>query len=515
MIKIIRKNYKKNRGVATLEILFAFAILIMNMTGIMLLINSGQSIYVDTETNQEALNKADVQIEAAKVFAKQDFNLVSPTSPITDDIYQKSLLVEQVDLFTKKVTSNVIWKTDGNRNQVVNLSTLITNPDALSGGDTCSSVLAGDWTNPQKTEYEFGADILGDTSSGFPITSIQSFNKKMYVTVDNDNGNNPGTFFVLDITNPAIKPPVLGEFDNNLDVGRGLNAVAVDGSNYAYVASANGSNFTTCTEDESCSQLQVIDVSSPSSMSLVATYKIPGVTGQSGQSVGQSIAYKNGIVYLGLAKATGPEFHIIDVGGANTPSASPTNPIKIGSYEMNSAVNSIQIKGNYAYVASPDNQELKILNISNPTNPTLVGGFDAPGGGANNGNGKSIYLVGDKLYFGRTLLNGSEFYILNNTNQATNLPVLGSANIQNGGSNSSVNGLIIRNHLAFLITNAEFQILRIDNPSNITQYAAPLVLPPGTGGGLQGTATDCEGNYVYVGSQSSNDKGYISVITGS
>ncbi len=146
----------------------------------------------------------------------------------------------------------------------------------------------------------------------------------------------------------------------------------------------------------------------------------------------------------------------------------------------------------YAYIASPHSNELIILDvITNPASPTLVGSYDAPGGGGNNGNGKSLYLVGNTLYFGRTLLSGNEFYILNNTNSETSLPVLGSKNILNGGNSSSVNGIIIRDYLAFLITNGEFQTFRIDDPTNITQYASPLTLPPGSGGGLQGTASDC------------------------
>src|SRR3989344_9284626 len=105
------------------------------------------------------------------------------------------------------------------------------------------------------TSWEFGRDILNDTSSGFPVTSIQTFNHKMFVTVNNDNGNNPGTFFILDILNPAVKPVLLtpSNWDNS-PVGEGLNDVAVDGANYAYVANAYGASFTTCPQGLSCNQ---------------------------------------------------------------------------------------------------------------------------------------------------------------------------------------------------------------------------------------------------------------------
>jgi len=201
---------------------------------------------------------------------------------------------------------------------------------------------------------------------------------------------------------------------------------------------------------------------------------------------------------------------------------SPTNPVRRGYFEIGSTVNAIHVEGNYAYVASPDNnEELKILKITDPDNPKLVGIFNAPKGEGNNGNGKSISLVGDTLYFGRTLLNGDEFYILDNSNPETSLTSKGHQNIQDSDdlqppapSNTSINGILIRNYLAFLITNEEFQIWKIDDPANISRYANPIILPPGSGN-IKGTTADCLGNYIFIGSQSSNDKGYISVITGS
>lgn len=493
-------------GMATIELLVAFAILLINLTGVILLVNQGQSVALDNETNTEALALAQGQIEKSQADAQFDFNLVNPSTS-TEDIYTKNIEVGQVDLFTKKVTSVITWLVGG-KNFTTTLTTLVTNPDAVDGGDTCSSVLAGDWTNPRKTEYEFGADILNDNSSGFPITSIQTFDHKMYVTVNNTHGNNPGTFFILNISDPSIEPSVITDFDNNPAVGEGLNSVAVDGSNYAYVANAHGSNFNTCPEGPSCAQLQVIDISNSANPVLVRNFKIPGVTGNAGQGIGTVVFYKNSIVYLGLANdSIGAEFYTIDV-------SNPALPIILDSYEIGNGVNDILVRNGYAYVASPNNLELQIFGVSDPTDITLVGNFDAPGGGGNNGNGKSLYAVGNKIYFGRTLLTGNEFYILDNTNPETSLPYMGFKNIQNSGSNTSVNGIIVRNNLTMLVTNKEFQILETSDPSNITQYTNPSTLPPGTGGGLQGTATDCEGNYIFIGSQSSNNKGYISVITG-
>lgn len=496
---------------ATLEILIAMALIVIAISATLPMVFGGQSASVSSQTNQEALYKAKQLLEDARATAQLDFNLVNPITLPPNGIYQESVAVEQIDFYTKKVTGVTNWEGENGQNLAVNLTTLITNPAALAGGDTCNSVLLGDWTNPQSTEYEFGADILGDTSSGFPITAIQSFEHKLYVTVNNENGNNDETFFILDISNPTTIPGVLGKLDNSPSISDGLNAIAVDGEDYAYVANGYDSAPQNCLEDDNCAQLQVINISDSANPTVIKNKKIPSFA-NSKLAPATSIAYHDGVVYLGLAKATGPEFYIIDVGGAGF-GGTPGNPIILDSYEFNTGINSIIVKDAYAYVASPDNQELKILDISNPQNIQPAGWFDAPGGGANNGNGKSLNLIGNKLYFGRTLLNGDELYVLDGADPEVSLPVLGSKNITNGGSNTSINGIIVRDYLAFLITNEEFQIWNIQDPANITQYANPLTLPPGSGGGLQGTASDCEGNYIFVGSQSSNDKGYISVIT--
>ena len=515
---------KYQHGVVLLEVLIAMVILVMTITGIILVVFSNQSVTIDSQTNQEALYKAQAMLENARASSSLDFNTVNPLATVTDGIYSNKHIVQSLDVFTKKIISSISWQVDAGRYQHIQLETVVTAPQNIDGGDTCSSALVGDWAHPiiiPPESYEFGRDILNDTSSGFPITYAQAFKKKLYVTVNNINGNNPGTFFILDITNPTVKPTLLSPslWDNNASVGPGFNAVAVDSGNYAYAANAYGANFQTCNNQNGnnvgCGQMQVIKISDSSNPQVKYTFKVPGVTGRSGQSIGKSIFYKNGIVYLGLAKTgSGPEFNMIDVGGGGL-GGTPTNPKYMGGYSNGSGINAIFVKNGYAYIASPDNKELKILDISDATNISEVGYFDAPGGGANNGNGKSLYSVANTLYLGRTLLSGNEFYILNNINPETSIPSLGFKDIRDVSNNNiSVNGIIVRDYLAFLVTQGEFQIYKIDKsvtPYGVAQYATPLVLPPGSGN-VDGTAADCENNYFFVGSLGSNDKGYLSII---
>jgi hypothetical protein len=510
---------KLNTGFMTIELLIAFAILLINITGVVLLLNQNQNLALSNETNNEATAFAKAQIEKIKSEAVNSLGSVVSSGPTNDGIYTKEIIVEDLDasyddpdteidetLFMKKVTSLISWA--GINDPFIKLETLITNPEATYGGDTCSAVLTGDWTNPQKIEYEFGNQILNDTSSGFPITSIQVFNKKMYVTVNNINGNNDETFFILDVSDSTLtSSDVLGKLDNSPGaISEGLNAVAIDGINYAYVANAYDSSPQACIEGHNCAQLQVIDISPPSNPIVVKNLKINSFTTGNKLANATTVAYKNGIVFLGLANATsGAEIYIFDVGGGGQ-GGSPINPVSLSHIENGSGVNSIVVKGDYMYVASPNSQELKIYNIDDLLNPSPAGSFNSPSGA---GNGKSINIVGNKLYLGVTVPNsGNDFHILNNNNPNTTLPVLGGMN-----SVSSINGIIVRDYLSFLITgDGEFQTWKTDDPSSITQYASPLTLPPGSGGGLSGTASDCEGNNIFIGSKSSNDKGYISII---
>ena len=85
----------------------------------------------------------------------------------------------------------------------------------------------------------------------------------------------------------------------------------------------------------------------PSNPQLVKTFKIATSTVPAA-GLGNSIFYKNGYVYLGLAAAAGgTEFNIIDV-------HNPFSPARVGGYSFNShAVNDILIKNNYAYIFHP------------------------------------------------------------------------------------------------------------------------------------------------------------------
>ncbi len=492
---------------STIEILIAFTILTLTLSAVDLVLVGHQSVAIDIQTNDEALSKARALLEKSRALARTDFNLVNTSSSTekSDAVaYSKTLSVSSVGLFTKQATSTVSWKSTDGRILSVILSTLFTNPTGPKNGLSCSSVLTGNWSTPL-----IGAAVeVGSGNGGNPVTGVVAFNKKLYITTSNTSGHN-NDFYIYDLSDPRT-PMFISSIDAN-GLTPGLKSLAVSsttGKIYAYVANVFPPNFTTCSEGPNCSQVQVIDITNPASPTVVRNYKIPGVTGSGGQGVANSVLYKNGYLYVGLTKAgSGGEFHIIDVGAGAL--ASPTHPIYKGSYTVGRGVNGVAIFGTMAYVTTDDTtQELIVLDITDPTVPVRMSIFN-PSGSTNFGQGYSIASVGTSVYLGRNYVsNAPEFYILD-LSQPVTPKVFSSLDIGISSSPQSVNDIVVRDTLVFLTTSGTFQVWNIVNPATPVLVRSVNI----SSMGISGTASGCEGNYLYLGAyKTTNDKGVVYAV---
>ncbi len=534
------------RGFSLIEILIAMAIGILTITAVAGVFFTNQSGVLSGETNAEAINRAQQLIEQEQALAREDFNLVNPaTSTVTvggltyAEVVNVSL---QPDLLTKIVTVTISWLGDHGQQLSTKLSTLVTSTDNVNSPNTCNSAMSNPlgWQSPQDTPFDFQLLLYGNNSTGLSLSSVYVFDKKLYVTASSPPSN-PGdseTFFVLDVSNPAIAPVFKGSFDNNTSSTDGLNAVSVastSGKVYAYLANSHDANFNTCTQGPSCSQLQVVDATnpvpppgwSPSIANLkLATSSGPYVLGNnitpnSGQAAGKSLFYANGYLYLGLTTTTnGPAFHIINVQNPLAPAwvgAWPKALEGIGAGGSGGPIDSIVVKGKYAYLAHPSGligesgpltEEMTVLDISSSTNPVRVSGYNFNTGVG--GNGKSLMAVGTTLYFGRTASNISgaadsipEFFVLNTTDP-TAIPstVLGSTTLATA---ESINSLVVRDFLAFLLTTTEFKVLNMTNPLSPSTWGT-LALP-----GNGGSAFDCQDDRFFIIHDVQKD--HVSVVT--
>jgi len=182
---------------------------------------------------------------------------------------------------------------------------------------------------------------------------------------------------VIDISSPSV-PVEAASFDTP-GYAAGLDVVG----SFAYVADATGG-------------LLVIDVSSPAEPTEVSRFSTPG--NARNVTVSEGIAYvadydaglrlvdvsdptepheigyfdTPGYVWdvvlsggLAFIADSGPGLRIIDV---NTPTA----PVEVGFSTPFLQVGTIQVRGGFAYVTDPHNRNLKVLDVSTPSNPEVV-----------------------------------------------------------------------------------------------------------------------------------------------
>jgi len=210
----------------------------------------------------------------------------------------------------------------------------------------------------------------------------------------------------------------------------------------------------------------------------------------------------------------------------------PSNAFEAGSWPADttstSTINSIYIAGSYAYIADTQSKKPIILNISDPTHPQEIAKtIDYNDASAN--NGKSAAIVGNTLYFGRvwdTGPAGKTFYILDAVNPATSTwPILG---YDSSSNQKSVDGIIVRGKtngnnsstypaLAFALKPKYLQIFDVTNYNSISIWGNLFFDGTNGSNNVAGSSIyepvfDCEGNVIFIGSNDSNHKGYISIV---
>src|SRR3989344_6297202 len=194
----------QSRGLATLEILIAFAVLSLTLTAMVAVAFSNQSISVDTQNNSEALALARAQLEDARAAAKADFFSLLPsagTHPSGPLTYGTSVVYSDIAPFAKQATSTITWTTGGRSLSLV-LSTILTDPLGALSGDTCSTTLVGDWTTPAGPQNGSNPGYgYYDYPSPDGTSGIDAAGGRAYVTTDPSSALKPD-FYVIDVHNP-------------------------------------------------------------------------------------------------------------------------------------------------------------------------------------------------------------------------------------------------------------------------------------------------------------------------
>jgi len=170
--------------------------------------------------------------------------------------------------------------------------------------------------------------------------------------------------YVVNVTDPQ-NPTYAG----HCSTGGSTDTVFVSG-NYAYIAQGGGLNG-----------LFVVDISDPTNPSVAGSY----ITTEQGRGVFVEGDY----AYLATESA---KFYILDI---STPS-SPTYVTTLTT--SHTYLTDVFVDGNYAYLtASQDNSGMDIINITDPTNPTVISHIAS-------GSAMAVFVEGNYAYFAHFLL---------------------------------------------------------------------------------------------------------------
>lgn len=498
-METMQRGVASHRGISTIEIVVALAIGVVVITAATQVSFANQSSIISSSQSAYVGDVAQWILNNEIAVARTDFNLAFSTSSVGE--YSQSVTAELLpDLVTKKITTTVA--SVFNPLRVTSYSSLITNLDNTDAPDTCDSTLAGDWANPQVAHFPIRT-LLGTSSGAFTVSDVDVYKDVLYVAIESTNYKNDPALLIVDVSDPSL-PTLIGSIDNASSTS-GLSAIRVAEdrlSHKLYAYGANAGNFAK-------GQLQIFNITDPAHPGFPLTYKIPTAY-VSAAGNGKSLYYKDGYVFIGLTTAPGiNELAVIDV-------HNKAAPVWAGGYSAGATVESILVKGSRAYLATDDNaRELIILDARNRALLHELGVFNAPGS-INNGYGRSLAVVGDRAYLGRTwVLNNNipEYYVLDISHpMPTNIA---SRDIGTSTNPLGVYGVLARSNLGFLLTKSnaggQVQILDVSKPSFLASESLLSFVPLPTGYG--GVSMDCERNTLFVASTNALGEGLISIIT--
>ena len=140
-------------------------------------------------------------------------------------------------------------------------------------------------------------------------------------------------------------------------------------------------------------ELHIVKQDDNHDLSLLKKFQIPLPYATATPALGSSIAFMNDNIYLGTEKWSGDELNVIDV-------SNPTLPVKRSGMEIGSKVSDIYVNNGKAFVSSPSEQQLKIIDLTDPLHLTIQNGFSPTGWQRQEGIVSTIFE--GRLDFGRT-----------------------------------------------------------------------------------------------------------------
>ncbi len=407
------------KGFSTLEIMIAFAIMAIVLSGVITADFGAQYWTITSQTSNEALYKGKIQLEKLRSASAGDFYSAQSTSLTKDTdascaggglCYYIQNSVSDISSCSKYLESTISWQVPRYPTSTTLLPSYLSNAtEAVSlGGDCGLNYPSGTWSDPSSE----GTWTLKGAATGVDVlngVAYVSESTSPYLEVA--QADTPDTAYTFA---SAVNPAPF----NDIDVARDLATARV----YAYIAASS-------------TQLRVIDVSDPKNPVEVASSTLAGVTQSSSEAQGWRLAYYDRKIYLATRyNGALPEFHIFDVGYS-------TSPFEVGSgTKLGTSVYDIIVRDQYAagtkhrfaYLATTlDAGELMVLDVTDPKN------IGTPIKCALTGNyqGTALAMLGNILFLGRDTPSGADdLYAFNATDptSASFCTPLGETQVENG-----------------------------------------------------------------------------------
>lgn len=303
-----------------------------------------------------------LSIQKIKIWSSQELIKLKNAVHLMDNFINNSIISPDLNIFKY-----------GNDSHSISIEPFeIIKSDLIGswGRDSCMPRL---YFDQSKIQYSNRGVDLG---SGNKSTDLEVRNNIIYLTADSPYASSPD-FYIIDAVD-RLNPIII----SSLNTGPGLNSLEIAGP-YSYVANSG-----------TTAQLQIIDLHDRTTPLLISKFKLPLPQASTTPPFGVSIFFSRGFIYLGTTKWDGNEFNIIDV-------TNPHAPFLVGSFETNTLVNDIYIEDDIAYLATSDARQMRILDISDKTNPRLLDSFSSSGWQTQ--EGKVLNLFENILNLGRTV----------------------------------------------------------------------------------------------------------------
>ena len=440
--------FKSNKGFTIVEALLAGSIFVLvAATVIGAVVYAQDSIITSGQANRASL-LAEEGIEAVRNIRDQNFaNLADGVyglaksgntwtlvaTPDVTEIFTRTITITSTSPTVKQVVSEITWRKNRQRT-----------------GDIAILANLTDWQSQQYWITPSRGTCL-NISGGQDALKIDLQGNYAHLVTNSASAS----FVDVNVSNPDV--PVQG---GALSLQNNPKNIAVSG-NYAYVASQNNSQ-----------ELQIIDLTSPTSPTLKSSFDAPG------NGTGNGVAVVGTTAYIVRDNGT-EELHIFNV-------SNPGTPVQRSQLDLGSSANEIYVTGNYAFIASAgDAHELQIVNVTNPAAPVLTKNYDLSG----TADATTITGYGQYVLIGRTT---GEVDLIDISS-----PTVPSV-VSTFAAGAQVNDIDVgvNNTRAFLATTnstKEFQVINLTIPTSLTllgSYDAP--------GALNGVKYSATQNITYV-----------------